>query len=41
MDIESAKSELRNPPRITWLTMVAEVGLFLVVGISLTKLMGV
>jgi len=41
MDTESAKSELRNPPRVTWVSVAAEIGLFLVIGISLTKLLGV
>jgi len=40
MDIECAKSELRNPPKVGWLTMTAEIGLFLVIGIALSKLMG-
>ena len=40
MDIECAKSELRNPPKVGWLTMTAEIGLFLAIGMALAKFIG-
>ena len=39
MDIQSAKSELRNPPRVTWFTVLLETGLLVAVGILLVSLL--
>lgn len=38
MNIQSARAELCNPPRMTWVPMLLEAGLVVAAGLGLVKL---
>lgn len=38
MDIQSARAELCNPPRMTWLPILVETGLVVGAGLALVQL---
>lgn len=39
MDMQNARSELRDPPRVRWLLILAESGLALFVSLALVQIL--